>query len=184
MLKKLLLASVVLATTIPADAATFSYRTSAEFVFVKINGEILPGDDKMFADYTAKLPSGHTVVIELDSLGGSGAALNIGWHVYEREWDTVVFSNEVCASACALIWLAGSERWVGKHANIGFHAFYDPQTRQPSAAANAVAGAYLRDLGYGIDAIVEILNLPADKAVWLDAGMNEKYRLGALPLTN
>ena len=36
--------------------------------------------------------------------------------------EAVIADNTLCASACALAWPGGKERFMGKNACIGFHA--------------------------------------------------------------
>jgi hypothetical protein len=62
-----------------------------------------------------------------------------------------------------MIWLAGATRFAGQQSYIGFHAAYNSTTNQPTAAGNALAGAYLRELGFKFDAIAWLINAPADK---------------------
>jgi hypothetical protein len=76
-------------------------------------------------------------------------ALNIGSAIRRMGFDTLVLSNKTCASACALIWLAGHYRWAGPKAAIGFHAIYYGDGNI-SSGGNALVGAYLRDLGLSL----------------------------------
>lgn len=71
-------------------------------------------------------------------------------------------ANSVCASGCALIWLAGSPRCMSSSAQIGFHAAYlmnaPSGLPEVSSSANAVIGAYLNALGLPEVAISRLIN--------------------------
>jgi hypothetical protein len=84
---------------------------------------IQDGDDRTFNGLTAALPAGSVVV--LASQGGSVVpALEIGRAIRLKAFTTVVASNSLCASACALTWLAGTHRFMSANSHIGFHAAY------------------------------------------------------------
>ena len=169
---------------IGALAAQFSYRTDKSYTYIGVTGEIESNDDDAFLTYTRNL-SGKDVVIVLDSPGGNAVAgLNIGLQIHMMEWSTIVFSGGTCASACGMIWLAGTTRYSGQHAHIGFHAVYDSRDERPSSAGNAVAGAYLRDLGLGFNTIAWLINLPADKMERLTEDKASKYGIVAYTLKN
>jgi hypothetical protein len=78
-----------------------------------------------------------------------GPAMQIGELIRQRGMATFVPGERTCASACALIWVAGFPRFVGDTPQIGFHAAYDQDTGQAAGAGNAILGAYLRGLGFG-----------------------------------
>src|SRR5262249_30923975 len=129
-------------------------------VFVDVIGKINDGDFETFKEKTDKIyPIGDShpkklVIVTLVSPGGLiAAAIQIGELVGKRAMLTFVPGDRTCASACALIWVAGRLRTVGDTPQIGFHAAYDADTGRESGAANAVVGAYLRDLGLSYKAI-------------------------------
>jgi hypothetical protein len=93
--------------------------------------------------------------------------LQIAELIRKRGMSTFVPGDRACTSACAIIWLAGLPRIVGNSAEIGFHAIYDPTTRQATGPGNAVVGAYLGDLGFGIKAIVFMTRKGPAAVEWL-----------------
>ena len=106
-------------------------------VFVDVVGQIDKDDFKTFKEKTDQLyPTafGHSkkqVIVTLVSYGGSTSpAFQIGDWIRKRGMSTFVPGGRTCTSACALIWLAGVPRTVGDTPQIGFHAIYDPTTRQ------------------------------------------------------
>src|SRR5215475_798613 len=112
-----------------------------------IIGDISLGDERKLATLNI---SGR-VGVYLDSMGGNAkAGLALANLIWARRYETVVSKN--CSSVCAIMWLAGSKRWVTKDAHIGFHAAYfvdkDDKVTGVSPGANAVVGAFLARLGY------------------------------------
>jgi len=62
-------------------------------------------------------------IVFLDSLGGKlMVALKIGLLIHKYGFSTAVADMTNCFSVCALIWIAGKERYIGAGALVGFHA--------------------------------------------------------------
>ncbi|MGE5536130.1 MAG: hypothetical protein ACM3W7_11525, partial [Acidobacteriota bacterium] len=70
-----------------------------------------------------------------------------------KGFGTAVLDNMHCESACALIWLGGGPRFIGKTARIGFHAAYLAQSGEVTSDGNALVGSYLNKIGLSDDAI-------------------------------
>ena len=143
-------------------------------VFVDVVGKINDGDFETFKEKTDKIyPIGDShpkklVIVTLVSYGGRIApAMQIGELVGKRGMLTFVPGDRTCASACALIWVAGRLRTVGDTPQIGFHAAYDEDSGRESGAGNAVVGAYLRDLGFGYKAIHLMTHKGPTNLEWL-----------------
>ena len=77
----------------------------------------------------------------------------------------------ICASACALAWLAGRLRYSSPDAKIGFHAptQVDDPNRQGSTWASALVGGYLRDIAITSAAVVFMTEMRPDDMNWLSA---------------
>lgn len=153
----------------PANAAEIRFNKNAidgtGVIFVE--GEIRPGDEVRFREISLQVRAG---VVFLDSNGGAILpALEIGKIVRVAGYDTAVLYDNVCASSCALIWLAGTERQVMGEGRVGFHAAYrDNQGKlEEVGAANALIGSYLTTLGLPTRAIVFATTAPPDKILWL-----------------
>ena len=74
------------------------------------------------------------------------------WHLVPLQsvgFSTVVSDQAVCTSACALIWLAGKERFMAPTSRIGFHASSTVENPgvEVSSNGNALVGAYLFEIG-------------------------------------
>jgi hypothetical protein len=127
-LKKMLLVGVVLAAATPASAANFSVTSGCggedpsdkSCTSIYINGKIEPGDNGKWKALLETITTPHAIVA-LNSPGGSPPdGLLIGYDILNREYDTY-HSEGICASACALIWLAGKTRYMSSGAKLGFH---------------------------------------------------------------
>jgi hypothetical protein len=119
-----------------------------EYPVITLRGDIVSGDDEKFRTIALANPR---AVVELDSDGGSlRTALEIGRIIRLGEFDTVVGNDQSCASACALIWLAGAHRTMVVGGRIGFHASYvdlDGSLIQ-TGMGNALVGHYLSQLAW------------------------------------
>ncbi|WP_292119491.1 hypothetical protein [Mesorhizobium sp.] len=134
---------------------------------ITITGVIEPQDDLRFNQVAAT--TGNAIVV-LNSEGGAVLpALEIGRSIRLKGFATAVASDTLCASACALTWLAGTPRLAGQSANIGFHASYVVKDGTPSetGVGNALIGAYLNQLGLSQDAIVFVTSAPPEGMAWL-----------------
>jgi predicted metalloprotease len=183
-LKAALVAVTIIAPVREAlSAAITVHAPDAEGrVFVDLVGTINDEDFKTFKEKTDQIypiGAGHTnkqMIVTLVSYGGHiGPALQIGEHIRKRGMSTFVPGDRTCASACALIWLAGKQRTVGDTPQIGFHASYDPSTRRETGAGNAVVGAYLRDLGIDYKAIVFMTRASPTSVEWLTPDLAKQY---------
>jgi hypothetical protein len=175
-LKAALIAATIIVPAREAVSATITVHEpdSEGRVFVDIVGTINDDDFKTFKEKTDQIypiEAGHPkkqVIVTLVSYGGRAyPALQIGDRIRNRGMSTFVPGDRTCTSACATIWLAGVLRIVGDTPQIGFHAVYDPATRQETGAGNAVVGAYLRDLGIGYKAIEFMTRKGPASVEWL-----------------
>jgi hypothetical protein len=141
---------------------------------ISITGEIIAGDARIFTEKTKQLKRG---LVVLSSPGGiTRDALDIGSQIRLREFSTTV--DDVCASACGLIWLSGTHLYLNNGAKLGFHAAYNAvgDENNESGVANAEIGAYLTYLGYSL-AVVQFVTLaPPNEIRWLSR--NDAERLG------
>jgi hypothetical protein len=109
-------------------------------------------------------------IVALQSTGGSLiAGIDIGTQIRLRNYTTLVPSGVLCASACAVAWLGGTNRLMGPGALIGFHAAYVDQSGQAieTGVGNALLGAYLNKLGLPDRAIIFITQAHPNSLTWL-----------------
>ena len=155
-----------------ATALIINNRDGHARRFVDIVGEIHATSDQNFATQTALIPAllePDQIIVTLSSPGGNAVAgMKIGELIHKAGWATYVPSEIICASACALIWLSGTPRYVAKSgARIGMHAAYDERTMQVSGVGNAVVGAYITKLGLGYETVICATAPPPTSIGWL-----------------
>lgn len=162
----------------PVAAADIRTATISGLTFISVSGELLAGDDEKFSQL-ANATAQATVL--LDGPGGlSDVGISIGRTIRQRGYSTAVGTDSICASACGLIWLAGSERFMRPTSLIGFHAIYRAPdgTPQVSSDGNALVGAYLRELGFDDALIVYATQAPPTSMQWLTFDDAAKLALG------
>jgi hypothetical protein len=134
---------------------------------IRISGDIASGDEDKFRALAVRYDK---AVVALHSNGGElSPALEIGEAIYIRGYDTFIRNGDYCASACALIWVAGSTRLLEPGAKIGFHASYFEKDgrKVESGVANALVGRYLTRLGLPERAIVYATSADPMSIRWL-----------------
>ena len=130
MIKRLLTATLLL-WAFTVNAGTFSIESSsttgAKYLFYYANvteGDNLELDEIMLMLEEDPMWSGKMFI---QGPGGMHeTALAIMQTVKEYKIDTIVWHENKCLSACALIWAAGENKVVGENAKIGFHFPYIP----------------------------------------------------------
>lgn len=136
---------------------------------ISLQGPIKPND---VAQFEAVANASGKALVGLNSGGGSLiAGLQMGRLINRKKFATVVPADSMCASSCALMWLAGNPRIIGPGGVVGFHAaFFDEEngSKTVSAEANALIGAYLDQLGFSADVIVHVTHAMPEKMAWLN----------------
>lgn len=136
---------------------------------IVLTGEIEPADEVAFRKVAIEHPS---AVVFLDSPGGAlMPALAIGRMVRISGFATVVARDRQCASACALIWLAGSPRLLEAGGMIGFHASYREEDGNliETGVGNAIVGHYLSQLNLTERAVIFATSASPHTVTWLNA---------------
>src|SRR5215831_11957684 len=161
------IASILFVTT-PAVAASITVRpeTPDRPIVVMVEGSLAAFDEDQFATKTAPLPS---AFVAFSSDGGSLAAgLRMGEAIRRKGFSTIVPDGRRCASACALAWLGGIERFIGTGGKISFHAAYDPAADE-SGVGTAVVDTYLSKVGLPYEAVTYINTVAAsNEMTWLN----------------
>jgi len=145
---------------------------------VVITGGIEANDYAVFVDTV--LPETKTVY--LNSPGGRLApALKIAIMVSEREYETVVEHNGVCASACAVIWLSGKARRMLPGSRIGLHS---ARTNEEPTSTRSDFGTiqmtnYLHTVGKLPETIISFIEKTESKDMHF-IGVTEATELGLL----
>jgi ATP-dependent protease ClpP protease subunit len=151
----------------PVAAAEITSDRVGDLNIIAIEGELVEGDVALFRRFALE---NEDAMVLLSSPGGSLApSLQIGEIVRLKGFKTYVPDNVECTSACALIWLAGSTRYLASTARVGFHASYYEMNGQQieTGLGNAMVGRYLT-----------LLNLPEDAVIFAtSAAPNEMQYL-------
>lgn len=148
---------------------------------IVIKGELTASDIKHFSDKTASIRQA-TVLFE--SRGGLViAGLGIGQIIRSRGFATAVSASAECMSACALAWLAGSQRFMAEDARIGFHAAYYMKRGKPrhSRSAESVVLDYLNRLALTGDAIAYVTRSPPSRLSMLTFDRARALGIAVLP---
>ena len=171
-----------------ANAAEISIVTGSEPTpeigkIIQISGEITSGDDLRLISALRDAPP--NTLIFLTSPGGLiQPAMAMGRIIRKAGANTI--ASGVCASACGLIWLAGSKRYTYADGQIGFHAAYTGNDATVTGTGNALIGAYVAELGFGENVIRYVTEKPPEDMQWLNE--REANLLGidviTLPKTN
>lgn len=173
---------VVLGASIASKTRAAEIRTDTGQIV--ITGEIREGDFKKFQrahreigikqrhiDVEFGVPKSTNPrkdIVKLRSNGGElSEAIRIGELIKRNNLKTYAYKGN-CLSACALIWLAGSVRYIHSKARVGFHNVYDPANRRPQG--NAVVGVYAAVMGFGYDTAAFITEAPAASFRYLPKG--------------
>jgi hypothetical protein len=154
-----------------ATAANFSvapFSDNPEHALVIVTGTLMPGDETVFRGRVGPLTR---AVVVFNSDGGNLlAGIAIGKIIRLKSFATAVWDGERCASACALAWLGGSQRLMGRYALVGFHAAYIEQQGQAmeTGVGNALVGSYLNQIGLSERAVVYITGAAPAEMTWLN----------------
>jgi hypothetical protein len=161
------LAALLLTAGLPVYAAEITAGGTA----ITLNGLIGSDDAETFKVKAQLFPGKATAI--LNSPGGNLlAALAIGEFIRLRGWSTYV--SDECDSACALIWLGGTQRLMTSDAKIGFHAA--SVNGQQTGSGNAVLGAYLKRIGLSDEAVIYATQAGPDNIIYLTP--SEAKRVG------
>jgi hypothetical protein len=151
---------------------------------IMIKGEIVAEDEKTFKQIA--LNSEFATVV-LDSHGGRLLpAIAIGKTIRIKEFSTAVVGSD-CLSSCALIWLAGHTRHLGRSSRIGFHAAYTEDKggkKTPAATGNALVGSYLNSLGLNESIVAFVTKAGADEINWMTKVDADRLGLAVSVLNN
>jgi hypothetical protein len=139
---RILFAAAMASLTGYAEAATFEVLRDGKDATVVVQGTINDGDEKVFQDRVKELPRGNVIVTFNSDGGNLYAGLVIGETIRKEGLWTLVEPRALCASVCAMAWLAGVKRGFYPTSRIGFHAAHHRDTKEIIASGNALIGAY------------------------------------------
>ena len=155
-----------------ASAATFSTTpTKDDDVVVTLSGEIVAGDaDKLKSIIRRADHNGNTVaILRLDSPGGTILeSVKLADIIRDAKIATSVVGAAKCASACFIVFAAGSEKFASYTALVGVHgASENGQETVESGAATVSMARIAKELGVPSSIIGKMVVTPPDEIVWL-----------------
>lgn len=148
-----LLGLVIAAQPQHATSAEIKHEKDKRGDFIAIVGDIEEGDLAKFRRLAVTYDG---AVVFLASNGGLvGEAIEIGKIIRIKGYNTFVAYDEPCNSACALIWLAGQNRYLEEGGKVGFHATYVEANgrKRETGVGNAIVGSYLAQLNLSESAV-------------------------------
>ncbi len=154
-------------SSVTLQAAQITADTSDEVAIITLTGPLQASDGQQFLSTAVNI---RKAIVLFASPGGSlDAGLQIGKTIRMRGFVTAVPDGVMCASACALAWLGGSLRYMGRDAAIGFHAAYRSSygITEESGVGNARVGAYLDSIGLSEQAVMFATEAHPDDMRWL-----------------
>jgi hypothetical protein len=168
-----------------AQGATIETRATAQGTWiVTVDGEFVANDVITFRTKTASIQN--AIVLLASDGGNATTGIEIGKIIRFRNYFALVPMGSQCASACALAWLGGTQRFLDKGAKIGFHAAYIIRRGEPfeTGVGNALIGSYLGQLGLSEKAVVYITKAAPTAMTWLDIETARQEGIDVAPLAS
>jgi hypothetical protein len=168
-----------------ASIELLSNETSNHPPLIRIKGQFLKGEVQHDVTTFATLAAiqRQPAIVFLESKGGmTWTALQIGKAIRQYGFSTAVADQTVCASSCAIIWLAGKERFMASTSRVGFHASSTIENPgvEVSSYGNAVIGAYLYEIGLREPATIVYLTKASPQSMtWLTMSDAMRYGIAA-----
>lgn len=139
---------------------------------IDLVGDIVPGDANKLRAEIQKANDANRLVatIRLNSKGGNLIeGVEIADIVRKGRIATSVLSNSVCASACFIIYAAGSEKFASYQAQIGVHGASDENGQETSQSNSATIGMarVVKELGVPSSIVGKMVVTPPNQMVWL-----------------
>ena len=146
---------------------------------IMATGEIEVNDTNKFKQFLSKQPHRKHTAIYFDSPGGNLLeGMKLGKYFHSNKIKTVVQRDKMCASACALAFLGGTDRngnkWMSTTTTslLGFHAFSNSDGRlhgNTNVTQQIVAEVlkYSQYVNAPRDIIIQNFSTPSNKMYWL-----------------
>ena len=143
-------------------------------------GELSDGDTIKLETYLRTLPVKQHIAVYLDSPGGSlfeGMALGLFFR--KMQIKTVIEGGKMCASACALAFLGGTDNkgqiWRSSSDNslLGFHAFYSSEEQMDSNTVQQIVGSmliYAQQVEAPLETLIAGFLTPSEEMYYLSEG--------------
>jgi hypothetical protein len=146
-------------------------------VALVMTGMIGPGAYKKFR---RTLDRSRPDIVILDGPGGVlGEAILIAEEVRRRGLKTAIAANGRCASACAIVFLAGRTKQMGEGAAVGLHSASFEDGRADPLATGIMAG-YLSQLGVPASTLHRMASTAPSDIRWLTRSEQRALRIRKL----
>ena len=145
--------------------------------YVSISGDIELGDWSRFFRIVRRTP--HISGILLHSAGGSvDDGLAIAKYANDHGLDTM--AKHICHSICAIIFLAGEDRYLTSGTDLSMHSAYKQlgDWVVTDHQANGTVAWFLGSMGYPLELARLWLTTPSHEAAPLTLEMNDRLGLG------
>jgi len=172
----------VLSIAAPNSAESASTRSrsagsNGDQVVLVMTGVIGPGSYRQFRRAVSR---GKPDLIVLDGPGGIlDEAIMIGDEIRRRGLATLVDADGFCASACAVVFLSGRTKYMGRGAHVGLHAASYLDGRADAQATTMMA-SYLRQVGVPRSILRRMAATAPDDISWLTKAEQKALRIRAL----
>jgi hypothetical protein len=145
--------------------------------YLELEGNIEVGDWWRFVKLLKQNPETTGVLLRSDG-GSLDDGLAIARHVYENQFDTMV--TEECRSVCAIIFLAGAERYLTADARLTVHSAYKQIADWvvEDHHANGTVAWFIGHMGYPLPVARLWVSTASDQTAPITLEMNDKLRLG------
>src|ERR1700733_15499448 len=150
----------------PASAFKIKRVETVSGLVLKLRGDVRDGD---YGRLKSALQNGSVVGLEITSGGGS---LEDGVDIARivRDKGLVIYASRECDSACAFIFLAAKERYIGRGSKIGVHSVSNDHDREDADSARVTIRMSRLLVGLGVphSVIGKIVATPPGKITFLD----------------
>ena len=185
---KLIYISTFLISSLSALEFSIHGNNSKTLNAIMATGNIQYDDVEKLDYYLSKLPHKKHTAIYFDSPGGSlSGGIRLGKYFKNNKIKTVIEKSKMCASACAIAFLGGTDykgkKWMSSTTKslLGFHAFSNNDgTKYSSSDETQQVVAEILKYGQYVNAPMEIIiknfSTPSSSMYWFST--HELLRLG------
>jgi hypothetical protein len=145
--------------------------------YISIEGDVDVGDWSQFSRLLRKSPG--TIGVLLRSNGGSADdGLAIAKLIFDRGLSTMVTGS--CHSVCAVMFLAGRDRFITPTATLSVHSAYKQlgDWVVEDSIVNATVAWFIGHMGYPLPLARLWVSTPSDRMAPITVEMNDKLKLG------
>lgn len=178
LLSLLTVLSIPTGAALPAQLSIIDIdRPEGRQPYLELSGEIEVGDWWRFVRLLKQHPGTSGVLLRSEG-GSADDGLAIARHVYENRLDTMV--TEACHSVCAIIFLAGRERYLTVDARLTVHSAYKQLADWvvEDHLANGTVAWFIGHMGYPLPVAKLWVSTAADEMAPITLEMNDKLKLG------